>query len=63
MTEGLRAPGEGVFGPFAVSGTAKSPRTKTKGRSMSDFKQFARSGHPPTLLCAFLHFDISFMVW
>lgn len=22
-----------------------------------------RSGHAPTLLCAFLHFDISFMVW
>jgi len=26
-------------------------------------KELARSGHPPTLLCAFLHFDISFMVW
>lgn len=26
-------------------------------------KDFARSGHPPTLLSAFLYFDISFMVW
>src|SRR5579872_2883254 len=30
---------------------------------MSHFKEFARSGHPPSLLCAFLHFDVSFMVW
>src|SRR5688500_15116428 len=30
---------------------------------MSHFRDLARSGHPPTLLCAFLHFDISFMVW
>jgi NNP family nitrate/nitrite transporter-like MFS transporter len=27
------------------------------------FKEFARSGHAPTLLGAFLYFDISFMVW
>ena len=26
-------------------------------------KEFARSGHPPTLLAAFLYFDVSFMVW
>lgn len=26
-------------------------------------RDFARSGHWPTLLCAFLYFDISFMVW
>src|SRR5919201_5429847 len=26
-------------------------------------RDFARSGHPPTLLSAFLYFDISFMVW
>lgn len=25
--------------------------------------EFARSGHPPTLLMAFVYFDISFMVW
>src|SRR5262249_37560456 len=24
---------------------------------------FLRAGHPPTLLCAFLYFDMSFMVW
>jgi NNP family nitrate/nitrite transporter-like MFS transporter len=27
------------------------------------FKDFVRSGHPPTLLMAFLYFDVSFMVW
>jgi len=26
-------------------------------------RDFLRSGHPPTLACAFLYFDISFMVW
>ena len=26
-------------------------------------KDFAKSGHPPTLCSAFLYFDISFMVW
>jgi NNP family nitrate/nitrite transporter-like MFS transporter len=26
-------------------------------------KDFARSGHPPTLLMSFLYFDVSFMVW
>lgn len=26
-------------------------------------KDFAKSGHPPTLLAAFLYFDVSFMVW
>src|SRR6476660_8739629 len=26
-------------------------------------KDFARAGHWPTLVCAFLYFDISFMVW
>ena len=26
-------------------------------------KDFARSGHPPTLFSAFLYFDVSFMVW
>jgi NNP family nitrate/nitrite transporter-like MFS transporter len=27
------------------------------------FRDFARAGHWPSLLCAFLYFDISFMVW
>ena len=26
-------------------------------------REFARAGHWPTLLCAFLYFDMSFMVW
>jgi NNP family nitrate/nitrite transporter-like MFS transporter len=28
-----------------------------------NLRAFARAGHWPTLLCAFLYFDISFMVW
>ena len=28
-----------------------------------DFAEFRRTGHWPTLLSAFLYFDISFMVW
>jgi len=30
---------------------------------VSHLKDFARSGHPPTLLSSFLYFDVSFMVW
>src|SRR6266852_8260740 len=26
-------------------------------------RDFLKAGHTPTLLCAFLYFDISFMVW
>ena len=26
-------------------------------------RSFLRSGHWPTLVCAFLYFDVSFMVW
>src|SRR5438094_5372690 len=28
-----------------------------------NLRDFSRAGHPPTLLCAFLYFDVSFMVW
>jgi NNP family nitrate/nitrite transporter-like MFS transporter len=28
-----------------------------------NLREFAKAGHTPTLLCAFLYFDISFMVW
>ncbi|MGD0043902.1 MAG: MFS transporter, partial [Isosphaeraceae bacterium] len=28
-----------------------------------DFREFRRAGHWPTLLSAFLYFDVSFMVW
>jgi NNP family nitrate/nitrite transporter-like MFS transporter len=30
---------------------------------MPNFKAFLKSGHPPTLLSAFLYFDFSFAVW
>lgn len=30
---------------------------------MANFKAFMKSGHPPTLLAAFLYFDFSFAVW
>ena len=30
---------------------------------MAKFKDFLKSGHPPTLLSAFLYFDFSFAVW
>jgi NNP family nitrate/nitrite transporter-like MFS transporter len=30
---------------------------------MANFKAFLKSGHPPTLLSAFLYFDFSFAVW
>ena len=28
-----------------------------------NLRDFRRAGHMPTLFCAFLYFDISFMVW
>src|SRR3569833_3013376 len=31
--------------------------------SKGHFKDYTHNNHPPTLFCAFLHFDISFMVW
>lgn len=30
---------------------------------MSAYKDFLKSGHPPTLLAAFLYFDFSFAIW
>src|SRR3984957_10018273 len=33
------------------------------GVSPMHLRGFLRAGHPPTLLCAFLYFDMSFMVW
>src|SRR5260370_39219088 len=30
---------------------------------MANSKAFLKSGHPPTLLAAFLYFDFSFAVW
>ena len=28
-----------------------------------NLREFRKAGHFPSLLCAFLYFDISFMVW
>jgi len=28
-----------------------------------NLREFRRAGHPPTLICAFLYFDVSFMIW
>src|SRR6516164_10543012 len=28
-----------------------------------NLREFRRAGHFPTLVCAFLYFDVSFMVW
>src|SRR3972149_4973343 len=30
---------------------------------MAGFKAFMKSGHPPTLFCAFLYFDFCFAIW
>ncbi|MBI5469126.1 MAG: NarK/NasA family nitrate transporter [Deltaproteobacteria bacterium] len=30
---------------------------------MMNFKAFMKSGHPPTLFCAFLYFDFCFAIW
>jgi len=27
------------------------------------FREFRRAGHTPTLVAAFLYFDVSFMIW
>src|ERR1700730_14325839 len=32
-------------------------------KSMATYKTFMKSGHPPTLLAAFLYFDFSFAIW
>ena len=28
-----------------------------------NIRSFLKAGHTPSLVCAFLHFDVSFMVW
>ena len=30
---------------------------------MANIRTFMKSGHPPTLLAAFLYFDFSFAIW
>src|SRR3954468_22807129 len=41
---------------------AKAFQPIREARFMS-FRDFRKAGHPPTLLSAFLYFDVSFMVW
>src|SRR5438552_2684056 len=43
----------------AVLHARKSPA----GGEMLNLKDFKRAGHWPTLLCAFLYFDVSFLIW
>jgi NNP family nitrate/nitrite transporter-like MFS transporter len=43
--------------PFPLT-TDNGPLTNTM-----NVRSFLRAGHPPTLLAAFLYFDMSFMVW
>ena len=38
-------------------------RLGAQNTPMRHLREFARSGHPPTLASAFLYFDVSFMVW
>jgi NNP family nitrate/nitrite transporter-like MFS transporter len=40
-----------------------SQTTKETTDAMAKFKDFLKSGHPPTLFSAFLYFDFSFAVW
>jgi len=41
--------------------TTERPHPETP--TMANVKMFLKSGHPPTLLAAFLYFDFSFAVW
>src|SRR4030067_2347146 len=34
-----------------------------KESTMANWKQFLKSGHPPTLFSAFLYFDFCFAIW
>jgi len=56
-----------VEGPPSREGPPFSPARKARGPAeaskLSHLKDFTRSGHPPTLLSAFLYFDVSFMIW
>ena len=59
-----------VTSPVACS-ALQEVRLSNCGQRLSDsagadtvhLRDFARSGHPPTLFGAFLYFDVSFMVW
>src|SRR6476660_3141857 len=47
---------------FDFSGPLSRQKCVTRGVIM-DTKSFFKSGHFPTLMAAFLYFDVSFMVW
>lgn len=47
---------------MSSASTATAPGESLKGRLIMQ-KGFFKAGHLPTLFCAFLYFDISFMVW
>jgi MFS transporter, NNP family, nitrate/nitrite transporter len=50
------------FAPFAKHKTVFDFE-RSRGAFLSFFSDFRKAGHPPTLLSAFLYFDVSFMVW
>src|SRR5438094_8553036 len=38
-------------------------RVASRKESMTNIRSFLRAGHLPTLVSAFLYFDVSFMIW
>ena len=47
-----------------VSNPLKRPFSRFTGKKLKmDKKSFLQAGHTPTLLAAFLYFDLAFMVW
>ena len=47
-----------------VSNPLKRPFPRFTGKKLKmDKKSFLQAGHTPTLLAAFLYFDLAFMVW
>src|SRR5579884_3918334 len=40
-----------------------NPSSDTRGGDRMSLRQLKSSGHAPSLISAFLHFDVSFMVW
>src|ERR671932_1454422 len=53
-----------ILGAGTPSGTRRfGVPALEKGANSIRFKEVARSGHAPTLVSAFLYFDVSFMVW
>src|SRR3954463_7888221 len=63
------APLQGATNPLTptlspgVPGARGQPQAKTENRQPMNVREFRKTGHWPTLLSAFLYFDVSFMVW